>query len=321
MSSFLSAYAWALGLSARYGDALIAGEELVAVAERYRLGFALPYGMHASALACMGLREWGRAEGLIQQAMALARSSRDAHSELQGASLFIRLCLQRGRASEALQISIPETPRGPAASIAELLCSRAVALACTGSTAEASMLVEQSPSSSAVEALVLSAAVRAISSLRTRDELATDHVEDLANTAFSVGAVDLLVTGYRACPEVLSILLRSDQSDRVSSLVRRVGDADLAKAVGSPVVVDGDRTVLLSPREQDVFELLRAGLTNRQIAKLLFIEESTVKVHAHHIYDKLGIRSRTALTFQALLERADQATSATDSSGSDEVSA
>ena len=258
---------------------------------------------------------------MIQQALALARSSRDAHSELQGASLLLRLCLQRGRASEALQISIPETPRGPAASIAELLCSRAVALACTGSTTEASVLVEQAPSSSAVEALVLSAAVRAISSLRTRDELATDHVEDLANTAFSVGAVDLLVTGYRACPEVLSILLRSDESDRVSSLVRRVGDADLAKAVGSPVVVDGDRTVLLSPREHDVFELLRAGLTNRQIAKLLFIEESTVKVHAHHIYDKLGIRSRTALTFQALLERADQATSATDSSGSDEESA
>jgi hypothetical protein len=47
-----------------------------------------------------------------------------------------------------------------------------------------------------------------------------------------------------------------------------------------------------------------------------FIEESTVKVHAHHIYDKLGIRSRTALTIDAMLERADQATSATDSSGS-----
>jgi len=33
-------------------------------------------------------------------------------------------------------------------------------------------------------------------------------------------------------------------------------------------------------------------------------------VHVHHIYDKLGTRSRTALAVQAALERADQATSA-----------
>ena len=59
-----------------------------------------------------------------------------------------------------------------------------------------------------------------------------------------------------------------------------------------------------------MYELLAGGLTNREIAKLLFIEESTVKVHAHHIYDKLGLRSRTALAVQAILERADQATSA-----------
>jgi len=35
-----------------------------------------------------------------------------------------------------------------------------------------------------------------------------------------------------------------------------------------------------------------------------------VKLHVHHIYDKLGIRSRTAVAVQAALDRADQATSA-----------
>jgi DNA-binding NarL/FixJ family response regulator len=58
--------------------------------------------------------------------------------------------------------------------------------------------------------------------------------------------------------------------------------------------------------------LLIERLTNREIARLLYIEESTVKVHAQHIYDKLGTRSRTALAVQAMLERADQATLATD---------
>jgi len=73
-----------------------------------------------------------------------------------------------------------------------------------------------------------------------------------------------------------------------------------------------DRRLLLTPREQEVFELLRNGLSNREIATILFIEESTVKAHAHHVYDKLGVRSRGALAVQAALERSAQATSAID---------
>ena len=62
--------------------------------------------------------------------------------------------------------------------------------------------------------------------------------------------------------------------------------------------------------------MLRTGISNREIGRVLFIEESTVKAHTHRIYDKLGVRSRSALAVQAALERADQATSATES-GSD----
>ena len=45
--------------------------------------------------------------------------------------------------------------------------------------------------------------------------------------------------------------------------------------------------------ERDVLELVRQGLSNRQIASALWISESTVKVHVHHILEKLGVRSRT----------------------------
>ena len=96
-----------------------------------------------------------------------------------------------------------------------------------------------------------------------------------------------------------------------------MGDGDLATAVGQPIAFK-DKRVLLSPRETEVFELLRGGLTNRQIGKLLFIEESTVKAHTHRIYDKLGVRSRNALAVQAALERADYATSATEVSSAEE---
>ena len=141
----------------------------------------------------------------------------------------------------------------------------------------------------------------------------------LAKTAFETGAVDMLVTTYRACPELLSILLRSTNSRRFRELMAFVGDEDLADAVGQPIAFE-DRRVLLSRRERDVYDLLTTGLTNKQIAALLVIEESTVKAHTHRIYDKLGVRSRSALTVQAILERADQATSAIESGDDDSSS-
>ncbi|MBB1515453.1 response regulator [Tessaracoccus sp. MC1679] len=50
----------------------------------------------------------------------------------------------------------------------------------------------------------------------------------------------------------------------------------------------------LSARELDVLRLVEEGVTNRGIAKRLFISEGTVKTHLVHAYAKLGAESRTA---------------------------
>ncbi|MCX4750183.1 response regulator transcription factor [Kitasatospora sp. NBC_01287] len=50
----------------------------------------------------------------------------------------------------------------------------------------------------------------------------------------------------------------------------------------------------LSPREAEILQLLAEGLANRQISKRLFISEATVKTHLVHVYEKLGVDSRTA---------------------------
>ena len=50
--------------------------------------------------------------------------------------------------------------------------------------------------------------------------------------------------------------------------------------------------VRLTQKEQTIFEMIRNGLTNDEIASRLFITRNTVKYHLKQVYRKLGIRSR-----------------------------
>jgi DNA-binding NarL/FixJ family response regulator len=56
----------------------------------------------------------------------------------------------------------------------------------------------------------------------------------------------------------------------------------------------------LSPREQEVLELMAKGLTNRQIAARLWISDPTVKSHVSHILAKLGQSDRTQAIVHAM---------------------
>lgn len=50
----------------------------------------------------------------------------------------------------------------------------------------------------------------------------------------------------------------------------------------------------LSARELEILAALAQGASNRQLAKELFISESTVKTHLAHLFAKLGVDNRTA---------------------------
>ncbi|MDQ3855113.1 MAG: response regulator transcription factor [Chloroflexota bacterium] len=60
----------------------------------------------------------------------------------------------------------------------------------------------------------------------------------------------------------------------------------------------------LSPREQEVLELLAGGIPNPEIASTLFISEGTVRNHVTSIYNKLGARTRAEAVAKAWQLRA-----------------
>jgi len=55
----------------------------------------------------------------------------------------------------------------------------------------------------------------------------------------------------------------------------------------------------LTDREEEILELLAAGLTNPEIAEKLIISAGTVKKHASNIYGKLGVSGRTEAAARA----------------------
>lgn len=55
----------------------------------------------------------------------------------------------------------------------------------------------------------------------------------------------------------------------------------------------------LTPREQDVIQMIGKGLKNKEIAKQLYISEATVRHHLSSVYGKLGVADRLNLVIYA----------------------
>ncbi|GAB3492743.1 transcriptional regulator [Flexivirga lutea] len=88
-------------------------------------------------------------------------------------------------------------------------------------------------------------------------------------------------------------------------LVEAVHRAARGETVLAPVVADRLLARLrnplrtLSARELEVLRQVSHGRSNREVAKALFLSEATVKTHLVHVFEKLGVDSRTGAVARA----------------------
>ncbi|MGH8544733.1 MAG: LuxR C-terminal-related transcriptional regulator, partial [Gammaproteobacteria bacterium] len=115
--------------------------------------------------------------------------------------------------------------------------------------------------------------------------------------------LDALVVAYRAYPPLLTLAAEApDVTPIVSLAVAQARDEVLAERAGLriPQILSRQNPLdLLTPREREVLALLGQGLMNAEIAKALFISQSTAKVHLHHIFEKLNVSTRMQAVLKA----------------------
>jgi two-component system nitrate/nitrite response regulator NarL len=61
-----------------------------------------------------------------------------------------------------------------------------------------------------------------------------------------------------------------------------------------------ERLSLLTGRERQIMNLVSEGLSNKEIARKVKLADGTIKVHLHHVFEKLGISNRTSLAALAI---------------------
>lgn len=121
--------------------------------------------------------------------------------------------------------------------------------------------------------------------------IAEDCKVSAAVRAMQEGAIDVLTKPLddEALLHAVREALHRDEQQRTSSRIHN----DIQSRLDA-----------LTPREQDVFDAVRRGLTNKEVARELSISPRTVELHRAHMMDKMQASSVAELVEMYFLARA-----------------
>jgi LuxR family transcriptional regulator, maltose regulon positive regulatory protein len=291
-TGLLSAYAYLLYVASRYRESLLNAEKLSDIAEGAGIEFPLMYAQIYKAAAYVGLRRFALADralaALERQTQNEPRSYFRGNLPVQRARLYASLGNVQ-RALDALSLG-PEQQDNPA--VAGTFAGwHALLSAIAGDFDDGVRMAELSSEvARSIDAAALFSLAEAVIANRRRDFERADWCID---AAIETEAADPVVITVRAEPGIARRIAERDQTRAwLKRLLASSADVSLADSLGLGIPRPAKQKEKLTPRETEVHELLAQGLTNEEIARVLYISLSTAKVHVKHIYDKLGVRSR-----------------------------
>jgi DNA-binding NarL/FixJ family response regulator len=121
--------------------------------------------------------------------------------------------------------------------------------------------------------------------------LTTFEQDDYIFGALRAGASGFLLKRTRPEELIAAVhTIAAGDSLLSPSVTRRVVDRMAQQP--TPDLADQARLQELTPREREVLTLIATGLSNREIAAALVVEESTIRTHVKRVLMKLGLRDR-----------------------------
>jgi DNA-binding NarL/FixJ family response regulator len=121
--------------------------------------------------------------------------------------------------------------------------------------------------------------------------LTTFEQDDYVFGALRAGASGFLLKRTRPEELIAGVhTIAAGDSLLSPSVTRRVIDRMAQQP--TPELGDQARLKQLTPREREVLELIARGLSNREIAEALVVEESTIRTHVKRVLMKLELRDR-----------------------------
>jgi len=120
--------------------------------------------------------------------------------------------------------------------------------------------------------------------------LTASQDENLLLDAARLGARGIVLKAM--APRVLEDCLRAVHRGETQLTIDGV---DLAERLAQRQAVETELESLLTSRELEILGLVALDLDNEEISTRLSISVGTVKIHLHHVYDKLQLRGRHEL--------------------------
>jgi ATP/maltotriose-dependent transcriptional regulator MalT len=285
-----------LALQGRYAAALEAAKRCESYAKDSRLTFALPYARRVRAIAELGLRNFSRCRTVTDVIANHARDEQNTFLRLEAQLIRTRLLISQGLPERGIEQLSDRPNHYPfEAERAEVLATLALAHACAGRCTSATELASEAQAiSTPVEVRIIDQCVRAITSASQASPEAAEEAIKAFELAREVGNLDSYVTAYRGYPGLLEpVVLQPNLRAGLAEVLSEARDERLARRVKLNDELRAYKPSALTNREREVLQLLAQGLANREIAKALFISEATVKIHIRHIFEKLGVHTRT----------------------------
>jgi DNA-binding NarL/FixJ family response regulator len=118
---------------------------------------------------------------------------------------------------------------------------------------------------------------------------ASQDEEDLIAAA-RLGARGIILKAM--APRVLEDCIRTVHA---GGLALSVDGVDLSSRLAQRQDVEDELQRVLTPRELEIVRLVAARLDNQEMATRLSISVGTVKIHLHHVFEKLRLRGRQDL--------------------------